>query len=91
MQKKDRFIDVLFEFLKEIAASLILVVIPLVGTIILSLIIPENFIEKLPSELMMFFGFLTILFILYMIAAVVALVIKIKKVIIKDKSQDINS
>ena len=65
MQKKDRFIDVLFEFLAEIAASLILVVIPLVGTIILSLIIPENFIEKLPSELMMFFGFLTILFILY--------------------------
>ena len=47
--------------------------------------------EKIPDELMMFFGFLTILFILYMIAAVVALVIKIKKVIIKDKSQDINS
>ena len=91
MQKKDRFIDVLFEFLKEIAASLILVVIPFVGLIIMSLIIPKNFMEKIPDELMMFFGFLTILFILYMIAAVVALVIKIKKVIIKDKSQDINS
>ena len=91
MQKKDRFIDVLFEFLKEIAASLILVVIPLVGLIILSFIIPKNFIEKIPDELMMFFGFLTILFILYMIAAVVALVIKIKKVIVKDKSQDLIS
>ena len=91
MQKKDRFIDVLFEFLKEIAASLIFVVIPFVGLIIMSLIIPKNFMEKIPDELMMFFGFLTILFILYMIAAVVALVIKIKKVIIKDKSQDINS
>ena len=91
MQKKDRFIDVLFEFLKEIAASLILVVIPFVGLIIMSLIIPKNFMEKIPDELMMFFGFLTILFILYMIAAVVALVIKIKKVIIKDKSQDLNS
>ena len=91
MRKKDRFIDVLFEFLAEITASLILVVIPLIGTTILSLIIPENFIEKLPSELMMFFGFLTILFILYMIAAVVALVRKIKKVIVKDKSQDLNS
>ena len=91
MQKKDRFIDALFEFLKEIAASLILVVIPFVGLIIMSLIIPKNFMEKIPDELMMFFGFLTILFILYMIAAVVALVIKIKKVIIKDKSQDINS
>ena len=91
MQKKDKFIDALFEFLKEIAASLILVVIPFVGLIIMSLIIPKNFMEKIPDELMMFFGFLTILFILYMIAAVVALVIKIKKVIIKDKSQDINS
>ena len=91
MQKKDRFIDVLFEFLKEIAASLILVVIPLVGLIIMSLIIPKNFMEKIPDELMMFFGFLTILFILYMIAAVVALVIKIKKVIVKDKSQDLIS
>ena len=91
MQKKDRFIDALFEFLKEIAASLIFVVIPFVGLIIMSLIIPKNFMEKIPDELMMFFGFLTILFILYMIAAVVALVIKIKKVIIKDKSQDINS
>lgn len=47
--------------------------------------------EKIPDELMMFFGFLTILFILYMIAAVVALVRKIKKVIVKDKSQDLNS
>ena len=91
MQKKDRFIDVLFEFLKELAASLIFVVIPFVGLIIMSLIIPKNFIEKIPDELMMFFGFLTILFILYMIAAVVALVIKIKKVIVKDKSQDLNS
>ena len=91
MQKKDKFIDVLFEFLKEIAASLILVVIPLVGLIIMSLIIPKNFMEKIPDELMMFFGFLTILFILYMIAAVVALVIKIKKVIVKDKSQDLIS
>lgn len=91
MQKKDRFIDVLFEFLKEIAASLIFVVIPFVGLIIMSLIIPKNFMEKIPDELMMFFGFLTILFILYMIAAVVALVIKIKKVIVKDKSQDLNS
>ena len=91
MQKKDKFIDVLFEFLKEIAASLILVVIPLVGLIIMSLIIPKNFMEKIADELMMFFGFLTILFILYMIAAVVALVIKIKKVIVKDKSQDLNS
>jgi hypothetical protein len=91
MQKKDRFIDVLFEFLKELAASLILVVIPLVGLIIMSLIIPKNFMEKIPDELMMFFGFLTILFILYMIAAVVALVIKIKKVIVKDKSQDLIS
>ena len=91
MQKKDRFIDVLFEFLKEIAASLIHVVIPFVGLIIMSLIIPKNFMEKIPDELMMFFGFLTILFILYMIAAVVALVIKIKKVIVKDKSQDLNS
>ena len=89
--KKDRFIDVLFEFLKEIAASLIFVVIPFVGLIIMSLIIPKNFMEKIPDELMMFFGFLTILFILYMIAAVVALVIKIKKVIVKDKSQDLNS
>ena len=91
MQKKDRFIDALFEFLKEIAASLIFVVIPFVGLIIMSLIIPKNFMEKIPDELMMFFGFLTILFILYMIAAVVALVIKIKKVIVKDKSQDLNS
>ena len=91
MQKKDRFIDVLFEFLKELAASLILVVIPLVGLIIMLLIIPKNFMEKIPDELMMFFGFLTILFILYMIAAVVALVRKIKKVIVKDKSQDLNS
>lgn len=89
--KKDKFIDVLFEFLKELAASLILVVIPLVGLIIMSLIIPKNFMEKIPDELMMFFGFLTILFILYMIAAVVALVIKIKKVIVKDKSQDLIS
>ncbi len=48
MRKKDKFIDALFEFLAEIAASLILVVIPLIGTIILSLIIPENFIEKTP-------------------------------------------
>ena len=91
MQKKDRFIDVLFEFLKELAASLILVVIPLVGLIIMLLIIPKNFMEKIPDELMMFFGFLTILFILYKIEAVVALVIKIKKVIIKDESQDLNS
>ena len=91
MQKKDRFIDALFEFLNEIAASLILVVIPFVGLIIMSLIIPKNFMEKIPDELMMFFGFLTILFILYMIAAVVALVIKIKKVIVKDKSQDLIS
>ena len=91
MQKKDRFIDALFEFLAELAASLIFVVIPLVGLIIMSLIIPKNFMEKIPDELMMFFGFLTILFILYMIAAVVALVIKIKKVIVKDKSQDLIS
>ena len=91
MQKKDKFIDVVFEFLKELGASIILVVIPLVGLIILSLIIPKNFMEKIPDELMMFFWFLTILFILYMIAAVVALVIKIKKVIVKDKSQDLNS
>ena len=91
MQKKDRFIDVLFEFLKELAASLIFVVIPLVGLIILSLILPKNFMEKIPDELMMFFGVMTVLFILYMIAAVVALVIKIKKVIVKDKSQDLNS
>ena len=91
MQKKDRFIDVLFEFLKELAASLIFVVIPLVGLIIMSLIIPKNFMEKIPDELMMFFGFLTILFILYMIAVVVALVRKIKKVMDKDKSQDLNS
>ena len=91
MQRKDRFIDVLFEFLKEIAASLIFVVIPLVGLIILSLIIPKNFMEKIPDELMLFFGFLAILFILYMIAPVVALVRKIKKVIVKDKSQDLNS
>lgn len=91
MQKKDRFIDVLFEFLKEIAASLVFVIAPLVGLIILSLIIPKNFLEKIPDELMMFFGFLTILFILYMIAAVVALVRKIKKVIVKDKSQDLIS
>ena len=91
MQKKDKFIDVLFEFLKELAVSLILVVIPLVGLIIMSLIIPKNFMGKIPDELMLFFGFLTILFILYMIAAVVALVRKIKKVIVKDKSQDLNS
>ena len=91
MQKKDRFIDALFEFLKEIAASLILVVIPFVGLIIMSLIIPENFMEKIPDEIMIFLGFMTILFILYMIAAVVALVRKIKKVIIKDESQDLNS
>ena len=91
VQRKDRFIDVLFEFLKEIAASLIFVVIPLVGLIIMSLIIPKNFMEKIPDELMLFFGFLAILFILYMIAAVVALVRKIKKVIVKDKSQDLNS
>ena len=51
----------------------------------------KNFMEKFPDELMMFFGFLTILFILYMIAAVVALVRKIKKVIVKDKSQDLIS
>ena len=91
MQRKDRFIDVLFEFLKELAASLILVVIPLVGLIIMSLIIPKNFMEKIPDELMLFFGFLTILFILDMIAAVVALVRKIKKVIVKDKSQEFKS
>ena len=91
MQKKDRFIDALFEFFKELAASLVLVIAPLVGLIILSLIIPKNFLEKIPDELMMFFGFLTILFILYMIAAVVALVRKIKRVIVKDKSQDLNS
>ena len=40
---------------------------------------------------MMFFGFMTILFILYMVAAIVALVGKIKKVIVKDTSQDLNS
>ena len=91
MQKKDRFIDALFEFLAELAASLIFVVIPLVGLIIMSLIIPKNFMEKIPDELMMFFWFLTILFILYMIAAVVALVRKIKKVIVKDTSQDLIS
>jgi hypothetical protein len=91
VRKKDRFIDALFEFFKELAASLIFVVIPLVGLIILSLVIPKNFMEKIPDELMMFFGFMTILFILYMIAAVVALVRKIKKVIVKDKSQDLNS
>ena len=89
MLKKVR--DFFVEFLAELTASLILVVIPLVGLIIMSLIIPKNFMEKIPDELMMFFGFLTILFILYMIAAVVALVIKIKKVIVKDKSQDLNS
>jgi hypothetical protein len=83
--------DFFVEFLAELTASLILVVIPLVGLIIMSLIIPKNFMEKIPDELMMFFGFLTILFILYMIAAVVALVRKIKKVIIKDESQDLNS
>ena len=91
VKRKDRFIDVLFEFFKELAASLILVVIPFVGLIIMSLIIPKNFMENIPDELMMFFGFLTILFILYMIAAVVALVRKIKKVIVKDKSQDLIS
>ena len=91
MQKKDRFIDALFEFLKEIAVSLILVITPLVGLIILSLVIPKNFMEKIPDELMMFFGVMTVLFILYMIAAVVVLVRKIKKVIVKDKSQDLNS
>jgi hypothetical protein len=91
VRKKDRFIDALFEFFKELAASLILVITPLVGLIILSLILPKNFMEKIPDELMMFFGFLTILFILYMIAAVVALVRKIKKVIIKGESQDLNS
>ena len=89
MLKKVR--DFFVEFLAELAASLILVVIPLVGLIIMSLIIPKNFMEKIPDELMMFFGFLTILFILYMIAAVVALIRKIKKVIVKDKSQDLNS
>lgn len=89
MLKKVR--DFFVEFLAELTASLILVVIPLVGLIIMSLIIPKNFMEKIPDELMMFFGFLTILFILYMIAAVVALVRKIKKVIIKDESQDLNS
>lgn len=89
MLKKVR--DFFVEFLAELTASLILVVIPLVGLIIMSLIIPKNFMEKIPDELMMFFGFLTILFILYMIAAVVALVIKIKKVIVKDKSQDLIS
>ena len=89
MLKKVR--DIFVEFLAELTASLIFVVIPFVGLIIMSLIIPKNFMEKIPDELMMFFGFLTILFILYMIAAVVALVIKIKKVIVKDKSQDLNS
>lgn len=89
MLKKVR--DFFVEFLAELTASLIFVVIPFVGLIIMSLIIPKNFMEKIPDELMMFFGFLTILFILYMIAAVVALVIKIKKVIVKDKSQDLNS
>ena len=89
MLKKVR--DFFVEFLAELTASLILVVIPLVGLIIMSLIIPKNFMEKIPDELMMFFGFLTILFILYMIAAVVALVRKIKKVIFKDKSQDLKS
>lgn len=89
MLKKVR--DFFVEFLAELTASLILVVIPLVGLIIMSLIIPKNFMEKIPDELMMFFGFLTILFILYMIAAVVALVRKIKKVMDKDKSQDLNS
>lgn len=89
MLKKVR--DFFVEFLAELTASLIFVVIPFVGLIIMSLIIPKNFMEKIPDELMMFFGFLTILFILYMIAAVVALAIKIKKVIVKDKSQDLNS
>ena len=89
MLKKVR--DFFVEFLAELTASLILVVIPLVGLIIMSLIIPKNFMEKIPDELMMFFGFLTILFILYMIAVVVALVRKIKKVMDKDKSQDLNS
>lgn len=89
MLKKVR--DFFVEFLAELTASLILVVIPLVGLIIMSLIIPKNFMEKIPDELMMFFGVMTILFILYMIAAVVALVIKIKKVIVKDKSQDLIS
>ena len=91
VQRKDRFIDVLFEFFKELTASLIFVVLPLVGLVILSLIIPKNFMEKIPDELMLLFGFLAILFILYMIAAVVALIRKIKKVIVKDKSQDLNS
>ena len=89
MLKKVR--DFFVEFLAELTASLILVVIPLVGLIILSLILPKNFMEKIPDELMMFFGVMTILFILYMIAAVVALVRKIKKVIVKDKSQDLIS
>lgn len=89
MLKKVR--DFFVEFLAELTASLILVVIPLVGLIILSLILPKNFMEKIPDELMMFFGVMTILFILYMIAAVVALVRKIKKVMDKDKSQDLSS
>ena len=89
MLKKVR--DFFVEFLAELTASLILVVIPLVGLIILSLILPKNFMEKIPDELMMFFGVMTILFILYMIAAVVALIRKIKKVIVKDKSQDLIS
>ena len=49
MQKKDRFIDALFDFLAEIAASLILVVIPLVGLIILSSIIPKKLYGKNPG------------------------------------------
>jgi inorganic pyrophosphatase len=70
--------DGIVEIVKEFAANIIVFLIPLLGILIISFIIPNEYLLKYSSEQMDVIGFLVGLFILYSFSGVIAFISAIR-------------
>ena len=74
------------EFLKEFTVSIIFVLIPIVGFVILMFIVPEKWLSKFSNEEQLWLGGIAILVSLYCISSIMMLISKIRNKIKANKN-----
>lgn len=83
----------LVDSLKEVLKEFLVVVIGLglcVVALIIGAILPKSIFDNLPFEVLIILAFVSVLAVLYVICAIVAIILKIKsKIKIKQKSKEI--
>ena len=83
---------ILVDSLKEVLKEFLVVVIGLglcVVALIIGAILPKSIFDNLPFEVLIILAFISVLAVLYVICAIVAIILKIKsKIKIKQKSKE---